>query len=83
VLSRALVLAEGDTLTEHDVELPRDEPRRAAVRTRSQFECDEGAAIAAALERHRWNVSEVCRDLGIPRTTLYRKLRKHGLAQPR
>ncbi|MFT7583510.1 MAG: DNA-binding NtrC family response regulator [Myxococcota bacterium] len=39
----------------------------------------ERAAIVAALERHDGNVTEVSRSLGIPRTTLYRKLRKHGI----
>ena len=78
VLSKALVLTESDQITEHDIELPGKKPRRRVV-NRGEFERDEAASIQAALERYRWNVSEVSRDLGIPRTTLYRKLKKYGL----
>ena len=39
----------------------------------------EKVAILEALDRCRWNISEVGRQLGIGRTTLYRKLRKHGI----
>ena len=88
VLSRALVLAEADLLDETVIELPgeadaasrsAEEPRFAS---RRDFEANEAAAILAALNRHGWNVSEVSRDLGIPRTTLYRKFKKYGL-EPR
>ncbi len=39
----------------------------------------ERQAIVDALERHKWNISEVGRQLGIGRTTLYRKLKKYGI----
>lgn len=39
----------------------------------------ERDAIVGALERSRGNVSAVIRELGIPRTSLYRKLKKYGL----
>jgi transcriptional regulator of acetoin/glycerol metabolism len=39
----------------------------------------EKEAIEAALRAASGNVSEVIRTLGIPRTTLYRKLKKYGL----
>lgn len=35
--------------------------------------------ILAALEQHRWNITEVARTLGIARNTLHRKIRKYGL----
>ena len=41
------------------------------------------AEIAAALEATRWNVTEVSRLLGIPRTSLYRKLKQYGLKRER
>ena len=39
----------------------------------------ERQAICEALDRHDGNVSQVIRELGVPRTTLYRKLRRYGL----
>jgi DNA-binding NtrC family response regulator len=49
-------------------------PRR--LRTLEEIERD---AIAEALERHDGNVAQVVRELGIGRTTLYRKIKKYEL----
>lgn len=96
VLSRALVLAEDDVLDVDVIELPdggeslsSSSPSRSSssrrqdsrFTSRRDFETNESATILAALNRHGWNVSEVSRELGIPRTTLYRKFKKYGLSQ--
>ena len=39
----------------------------------------ERSTIEAALAQFNGNVTHVIRELGIPRTTLYRKLKKYGL----
>jgi transcriptional regulator of acetoin/glycerol metabolism len=39
----------------------------------------ECAALVRELERMRWNVSRTAQTLGISRTTLYRKIHKHGI----
>jgi transcriptional regulator with PAS, ATPase and Fis domain len=39
----------------------------------------EGARLRRVLDRHQWRRSEVARALGISRTTLWRRLRQHGL----
>ena len=39
----------------------------------------ERRALVEALERCDGNVAEVVRQLGIGRTTVYRKLKKYGL----
>ncbi|MDN3555699.1 sigma-54-dependent transcriptional regulator [Halomonas maura] len=44
-----------------------------------QVELFEKGLISQALARHQGRVSEVCEGLGLPRKTLYDKLRKHGL----
>ena len=44
-----------------------------------QVDLFEKQLISQALDRHRGHVIEVCRQLGVPRKTLYDKLRKHGL----
>ncbi|HND97351.1 MAG TPA: helix-turn-helix domain-containing protein, partial [Plasticicumulans sp.] len=42
----------------------------------------EKAALLRELERHRWNMTNTARDLGLSRNTLYRKLKKHGITPP-
>jgi DNA-binding NtrC family response regulator len=51
----------------------------AALRPPQTLEEIERDAIAAALERHGGNVAQVVRELGLGRTTLYRKIKKYGL----
>ena len=58
---------------------PRGWPGEGVRRGPSRMQQLEREAILAALDRHDGNVSAVVRDLGIPRTTLYRKLKKLGL----
>ncbi|UBM25894.1 sigma-54-dependent Fis family transcriptional regulator [Pseudomonas sp. p1(2021b)] len=41
----------------------------------------ERAALLAVLEEKRWHMTHAAEHLGISRNTLYRKLRKHGLAR--
>ncbi|MDH0302344.1 MULTISPECIES: sigma-54-dependent Fis family transcriptional regulator [unclassified Pseudomonas] len=46
--------------------------------------CLEGAerqALLGALEANHWHMTRVAERLGISRNTLYRKLRKHGIAR--
>ena len=56
----------------------RTEPSAAPGRPRSLEEIERDA-IAEALERHDGNVAQVVRELGIGRTTLYRKIKKYEL----
>ncbi len=42
----------------------------------------EKAALLRELDRHRWNMTNTARDLGLSRNTLYRKLHKHGITPP-
>ncbi|MEG2130876.1 sigma-54-dependent Fis family transcriptional regulator [Pseudomonas sp.] len=41
----------------------------------------ERGALLAALEQQRWHMTHVAAQLGVSRNTLYRKLRKHGIAR--
>lgn len=39
----------------------------------------ESKAIAAALKKHRYNISHTAKELGLTRAALYRRMEKHGL----
>ena len=43
------------------------------------LERSERDLIRIALERHRFNISQAARDLGLTRAALYRRMEKHGL----
>ncbi|GMU91922.1 MAG: sigma-54-dependent Fis family transcriptional regulator [Candidatus Hydrogenedentota bacterium] len=89
VLERAVVLAEGTTVTRDEIpadmyylqeELEPDEnalPETASLVERTdQLECD---MIAAALDRFHWNKTKAAEHLGLKRTTLQYKIKKYGL----
>ena len=82
VLTRANVLASGTRLSASELELPDRAAPLNALR-RDEYEQREMQTIADALTKLRWNVAEVARSLGIPRPTLYRKLRRYGLVRSR
>ena len=79
VLTRAFVLAPGPQIRADDLDLGPKPAIAARAGTRRDFETDERERILASLVRARWNVSVVSRSLGIPRNTLYRKLKRYGL----
>ncbi|MGK3973457.1 sigma 54-interacting transcriptional regulator [Sorangium sp. So ce118] len=78
VLARACVLAPGPEIGPSDIQLPAAAPAPRG-RSRADYRGAEEERIRAALELSRWNVCDVSRSLGIPRTTLYRKLARYGL----
>jgi len=43
---------------------------------------EESRHLLGTLRRHRWNISAAATDLGISRSTLYRKMKKHGVIAP-
>ena len=47
-----------------------------------QLDGEESRRLLGTLRRHRWNISAAATDLGISRSTLYRKMKKHGVVAP-
>ncbi|QLF92756.1 sigma-54-dependent Fis family transcriptional regulator [Pseudomonas sp. ABC1] len=43
---------------------------------------DEASQLQETLRERRWNISAVAADLGIARSTLYRRMKKHGIVPP-
>jgi serine/threonine-protein kinase PknK len=78
VLQRAIVMCSDGVIDARDLALG-EAKKRAKPATRAEFEQDERESISRALEAARWNVSDACRALGMPRTTFYRKLARYGL----
>ncbi len=86
VLTRAALMSEGGEIQPGALNLePRSRPHESSTSrqrvpgARAAFREDEARRIKQALETHAWNVSEVSRSLGIPRATLYRRLKRYGL----
>ena len=96
-VERLLILASGSTITQGDVEKlvgKVDEGRgkvaaasfgdatwmRAA--TFEEFKlAAERAFLLGKLQQHDWNVSETARTLQMPRSNLYKKIERYGLAR--
>ncbi|WP_339525364.1 sigma-54-dependent Fis family transcriptional regulator [Pseudomonas sp. EL_65y_Pfl2_R96] len=55
----------------------------SAVEEPSEYPLDdaERLALLSALEQQRWHMTHTAEQLGVSRNTLYRKLRKHGIAR--
>ena len=43
---------------------------------------NESRHLQATLRQHRWNISAAAAQLGVSRSTLYRKMKKHGVIAP-
>jgi DNA-binding NtrC family response regulator len=83
-LERAVILSSGPALELGDFPLaPAEAPRvvapSATDATGGTLAELEKQAIAQALARHAGNVTYAAEELGITRTSLYRRMEKHGL----
>ena len=79
VLTRAAVVANEGQIKAADIDLPASTPQAQPRKTRADYQREEGGRIADALEANRWNVARTARALGIPRATVYRRMRQFGL----
>jgi len=86
VLERALLLSGRDVLEAGDLRLEgpgADELERLAPGAPMTLEELERRHISHVLEELGGRVAEASQRLGIPRSTLYQKIKKYGLALPR
>lgn len=84
-LERAWVLGQGGIIqAEHLPKHPHDgAPERIARPLSDAGRSAEATVLMEALRTHGWNRLATARDLGIHKTTLFRKLRQLGLNPPR
>ncbi|MCW5806909.1 MAG: sigma 54-interacting transcriptional regulator [Deltaproteobacteria bacterium] len=78
VLERALVLGEGEQITAAELDLP-DRPAPLEAPHGEVMEGIEKERLLSALRAAGGNQSHAAKALGMPRTTLINKLRRHGL----
>ncbi len=85
VIERAVVLCRGEVIRLDDLPevVRREEPRaEVANRLKSALADPERKLIVESLEAHGWNRQQSARSLGINRTTLYKKMKRHGIVAP-
>ena len=80
VIERTIIMSDSSTLSEHDFQLS------AQGQVNEGFDLDtynldevERIIIEKVLRNNRGNVSKAASELGLTRTSLYRRLEKHGL----
>jgi DNA-binding NtrC family response regulator len=77
-IERAVLLAEGDLIRARDLALGPPSDGAAALEQMSLEEV-ERVLVQKALTRAGGNVSEAAKALGLSRSALYRRLKRHGL----
>ena len=81
-VERAVIMSEGQVFDAADflMEVPRTTDNSSPTGTDSlRLDEIERQAISTALNQHQGNISRPARELGITRTSLYRRMEKHGL----
>jgi DNA-binding NtrC family response regulator len=80
-IERALILAKKDVLDPADLQLDNFEQLTTDARVKSTLNLDdlEKETVNNALRKHGFNISRAANELGITRTSLYRRMEKHGI----
>ena len=79
-LERAIILAESSVLQPTDFLFPEsDKEVEGLVFDTYNLDDVEKAVIRKALKKHEGNVSHAAKELGLTRTSLYRRMEKYGL----
>lgn len=80
-MERAVIMAEGETLTAEDLIFsPIENAVQEAAETRDMnLGVVEKNTILRVIEKHNGNISKAAKELGITRTALYRRLSKYEL----
>jgi len=79
-LERAIILAESPMLQPTDFLFPESEKEvEGLVFDNYNLDDVEKTVIRKALKKHEGNISHAARELGLTRTSLYRRMEKYGL----
>ncbi|MES2625617.1 MAG: sigma-54 dependent transcriptional regulator [Pseudomonadota bacterium] len=83
-VERAMIMSQGDRLLASDL-LPVKDATSAPAANMPSINSDlnleqvEKSVIETALRKHKGNISHAAKELGITRTSLYRRMEKYGL----
>jgi PAS domain S-box-containing protein len=80
IIEHAFVMCRTGTISRRH--LPPALRQRPASDAPASLEDLEAQFLVAALERHGWNRAATARDLGIHKTTLWRKMKRLGIKPP-
>ncbi len=77
IIERAVIMSSGDVLNASDFILAITD-KSSYNKNNLNLEDIEKQAIEKALKKHSFNVSAAAKELGLGRTTMYRKMTKYG-----
>ncbi len=79
-IERAVIMSDGDMLTPEDFIL-NSNSKKAGEFELNTYNLDdiEKTIIQKVLKQYQGNISQASQDLGLTRTSLYRRMEKHGL----
>jgi DNA-binding NtrC family response regulator len=80
-IERAVIMGDQAILVKNDFLFSKKQP--PAKTEELNLDEMEQSAIVRAIEKHHGNMSKVAKELGVGRTTLYRKMVKYGLSPER
>jgi DNA-binding NtrC family response regulator len=78
IIERAIILSDSDTLTPEDFLIERFGIRQKVSDILNMEEVEK-QTILNALEKNHRNMTHTAEELGMARTTLYRKMKKYGI----
>jgi DNA-binding NtrC family response regulator len=79
-MERAVILSESDTLQPEDFLLTASGAEGDAILFDNyNLDLVEKIVIQKAIDKYRGNVSQAARELGLTRSSLYRRMEKHGI----
>ncbi len=76
-VERAVILCEGERISNEDFQFPGQ--RSASTERLTNLNDVERKAIEESIRKNKGNLSKAAKELGLGRTTLYRKIEKYGL----
>jgi DNA-binding NtrC family response regulator len=79
-VERAMVVQRGDAIALGDLPVPLENARREPSGKRS-ISAMERTHILGVLDETGWNISEAARILEVDRSTVYNKIKHHGLVR--
>jgi PAS domain S-box-containing protein len=82
IIEHAFVMCRGGTISKRHLPAHLREPAAPASDAPASLQDLEARFLLAELERHGWNRAATARDLGIHKTTLWRKMKRLGIEPP-